>query len=64
VADDCEPDGKQEVGESGMKILVRATNWVGDAIMSIPALCAIRQQWPQAQITILARPRVAELYRG
>lgn len=47
-----------------MKILVRATNWVGDAIMSIPALCAIRQRWPEAQITILARPWVAELYNG
>jgi heptosyltransferase II len=47
-----------------MKILVRATNWVGDAIMSIPALQAIRQRWPDAEIAILARPWVAELYRG
>lgn len=47
-----------------MKILVRATNWVGDAIMSIPALCAIRQHWPDAQITVLARPSVAEVYSG
>jgi heptosyltransferase II len=47
-----------------VKILVRATNWVGDAIMSIPALCAIRQRWPEAQITILARPWFAELYNG
>jgi lipopolysaccharide heptosyltransferase II len=45
-----------------MKILVRATNWVGDAIMSIPALCAIRQHWPEAEIAILARPPIAELY--
>lgn len=47
-----------------MKILVRATNWVGDAIMSIPALSAMRQRWPEAHITILARPSVAELYSG
>ncbi len=47
-----------------MKILVRATNWIGDAIMSIPALRAIRERWPEAEITILARPWVAELYRG
>lgn len=32
--------------------------------MSIPALEAIRQRWPDAQITILARPGVAELYNG
>lgn len=47
-----------------MKILVRATNWIGDAVMSIPALQAIRQRWPESEITILARPWVAELYRG
>jgi heptosyltransferase-2 len=46
-----------------MKILVRATNWVGDAIMSIPALRAIRGRWPDAEIIILARPWVADLYR-
>jgi heptosyltransferase-2 len=46
-----------------MKILVRATNWVGDAVMSIPALRAIRSRWPQAEIVILARPWVADLYR-
>src|SRR3989442_3032669 len=47
-----------------MKILVRATNWVGDAVMSIPAIAAIRSRWPQAEIAILGRPWVVELYRG
>jgi lipopolysaccharide heptosyltransferase II len=47
-----------------VKILVRATNWVGDAVMSIPALEAIRARWPEAEITILARSHVAGLYRG
>ncbi len=47
-----------------MKILVRATNWVGDAVMSIPALEAIRRARSDAEITILARPWVADLYRG
>ncbi len=46
-----------------MKIFVRATNWVGDAVMSLPALEAIRQREPQAHIAVLARPWVAELYR-
>jgi heptosyltransferase-2 len=44
------------------KILVRATNWVGDAVMSIPALHAIRIRFPKAHIAILARPWVADLY--
>src|SRR5690242_1700013 len=47
-----------------MKILVRTTNWVGDAVMSIPALRAIRSRWPDAEIVLLARPWVADLYRG
>jgi len=44
------------------RILVRATNWVGDAVMSVPALQALRQHNPQTQIAILARPWVAGLY--
>jgi heptosyltransferase-2 len=32
--------------------------------MSIPALAAIRARWPGAEIVILARASVAELYRG
>lgn len=44
------------------KILVRATNWVGDAVMSLPALRALRQRFPDAEIVILAKPWVADLY--
>jgi heptosyltransferase-2 len=46
-----------------MKILVRTPNWVGDAVMAIPALEAIRRTHASAEITILARPAVADLYR-
>ena len=45
------------------RILVRATNWVGDAVLSLPALQAIRARFPKAHIAILARPWVAELYQ-
>lgn len=45
------------------KILIRATNWVGDAVMCVPALCAIRERFPRAHIAILAKPWVADLYR-
>jgi heptosyltransferase-2 len=46
-----------------LKILIRATNWVGDAIMALPALRAMRGKFPEAQIAILARPYVADIYR-
>ena len=46
-----------------MKILIRATNWVGDAIMALPALRAVRARFSGAEITIIARPYVADIYR-
>lgn len=44
------------------RILIRATNWIGDAIMSLPALRAVRARFPGAHIAVLARPWVADLY--
>jgi heptosyltransferase-2 len=46
-----------------MKILIRATNWVGDAIMALPALRAVRRRFSDAEIAILALPYVADIYR-
>jgi len=46
-----------------MRVLIRATNWVGDAIMALPALRAVRSKCPDAHIAIVARPYVADLYR-
>src|ERR1035437_6596886 len=44
------------------KVLVRATNWLGDAVMSLPAIRAVRQVFPHAHLAVLARPSVADLY--
>jgi heptosyltransferase-2 len=44
------------------RILIRATNWVGDAVMSLPAIRSLRACCPEAQIAVLARPWVADLY--
>jgi heptosyltransferase-2 len=46
-----------------VKILIRATNWVGDAIMALPALRAVRKRFADAEIAIVARPYVADVYR-
>ena len=46
-----------------MRTLVRATNWVGDVVMSLPAVRALRAADPEGALAILARPWVAELYR-
>jgi heptosyltransferase-2 len=47
-----------------MKILVRAPNWLGDAVMSIPALETIRRTHAGDEICVLARPTVADLFAG
>jgi len=47
-----------------VKILARAPNWVGDAILCIPALRAVRTRWPQAEISILAKRWVSAVYEG
>ncbi len=46
-----------------MKILIRATNWVGDAIMALPALRAVRKRFADAEISILALSYVGDIYR-
>src|SRR5437763_441844 len=44
--------------------MIRASNWVGDAIMALPALHAVKARFPEASIVIVARPYVADIYRG
>ena len=47
-----------------MKILIRATNWIGDAVLSLPAIRAVRGRFPDAELCVLARPWVAAVYEG
>ena len=44
-------------------ILVRSANWIGDAVMTTPALGMVREAFPRAEITVVANPVVAELFR-
>ena len=46
-----------------MKILVRGTNWIGDAVMSIPALRELRRIFPDAHITLHTRSWADGLFR-
>jgi heptosyltransferase-2 len=43
--------------------MVRATNWIGDAVMSLPALETLRAYFPEAEIVVVAKPWVGELYQ-
>src|SRR5688500_1103450 len=44
------------------RIVVRAPNWIGDVVLSLPAVRDLRRNFPAARIEMLARPWVAELY--
>ena len=45
------------------KILVVAPNWIGDAVLAIPAISAIREYFPHSKITLIALPHVGELFK-
>jgi heptosyltransferase II len=43
-------------------VVVRGTNWVGDAVMTVPALRALRRLLPRAHITLATRPWAKGLF--
>ena len=43
-------------------ILIRSTNWIGDAVMTTPAVRAVRKNFPDARISILVKPWVAPVF--
>jgi heptosyltransferase-2 len=45
------------------KLLIRSVNWIGDAIMTTPAIDVIRENFPQAELTLLANPLVSQLFQ-
>jgi len=44
------------------RLVVLAPNWLGDAIMALPAIADVRRAAPEASITIAARPVIAPLF--
>src|SRR6266404_9027374 len=44
------------------RVVVRIPNWVGDAVMAIPALRELRRVLPQAHITLVSRPGAADIF--
>ncbi len=48
--------------EAPRRILVRGVNWLGDAVMTTPALLRLRERFPASQITILVPEKLRELW--
>jgi hypothetical protein len=44
------------------RFVVFAPNWLGDAVMALPAIADMRRALPDASLTIAARPAIAPLF--
>jgi heptosyltransferase-2 len=49
---------------SPRRILVRGTNWLGDAVMTTSALLRLREKFPGAKITLLTPEKLRELWKN
>ncbi len=45
------------------RILIRSTNWLGDAVMSVPAVRAIKHGRPDAQVTVLTPAKLTDVWK-
>ena len=54
---------KSKVQGSAPRILVRGVNWLGDAVMTTPALLRLRETFPAAHIALLAPAKLADLWK-
>jgi lipopolysaccharide heptosyltransferase II len=46
------------------RILIRGVNWLGDAVMTTPALQRLREARPNSYITLLTHEKLADLWQG
>jgi heptosyltransferase-2 len=47
---------------SAARVVVRAPNWLGDAVMALPAMTAVRRTFPRSTLTVAARPAIAPIF--
>ncbi|MBI3987927.1 MAG: lipopolysaccharide heptosyltransferase II [Lentisphaerae bacterium] len=56
------PVSPESVSNEPSGVLVMGANWLGDAIMAMPALQAYRRLFPTARLVLLAKNRLAALW--
>ena len=45
------------------KVLIRGVNWIGDTVITLPAIRGIRNVFPDAHLEILLKPHLASLFK-
>jgi heptosyltransferase-2 len=50
--------------EEVRRLLIHGTNWIGDVVLISPAVRALRETYPEARISYLARGALADAVRG
>lgn len=58
------PDTYDPMTLQPFRILIRSSNWLGDAVMSAPAVRAIKNGRPDANVTILTQAKIADFWRA
>src|SRR5215213_5306798 len=48
---------------SGARVVIRPPNWLGDAVLALPAIAALERHFDGADVTIAASPAVAAMFR-
>jgi heptosyltransferase-2 len=56
------PLPRRSEAKTGRRVLVRGTNWLGDAVMTTPALMRLRKKFPDAHITLLTPEKLRDLW--
>ncbi|HYL99444.1 MAG TPA: lipopolysaccharide heptosyltransferase II [Blastocatellia bacterium] len=46
------------------RLMIRAPNWVGDAVMAVPSIRYLRHAFPNARVTLVCRKVVAGLFES
>jgi heptosyltransferase-2 len=50
-------------GDAPARVVLRAPNWLGDAVMGLPAMAAVRDAFPRSRIALAAPASIAPLFR-
>ena len=57
------PEGAGAKELKPFRILIRGSNWLGDSVISVPAVRAIKRGRPDAHVTVMAPKKIAAVWR-